>query len=185
MQQHNITVMDATTIKDALRSGDPQLLNKLNVDEVELILPVPQTIKGEDGVIKEVTKETEGVTKETEGVSNGVSNELQEVSNRLSNGLSNAPDGLSNESQSVSQRVSNRLSNAPNGLSNENHFNLSNTALDIIELIVADNQINRKALAEQLNISTTAVQKHINKLKSLGFLMRVGSPNNGYWKILK
>ena len=136
--------------------GEPQLLNKLNVDEVELVLPVPQTIQDADGVIKEVAKETYG------------------LSNELSNRLSNESQVVSKGNEGLSNR-----------LSNDNQENISETAIEIYKMIVANNKTNRKDLAKRLGISTTAVQKHIKRLKSLGYLMRVGSPNNGYWKILK
>lgn len=34
-----------------------------------------------------------------------------------------------------------------------------------------------------LNISTTAVENYIAKLKELGILHRIGARKNGYWKI--
>ena len=84
--------MDATTIKNALHKGEAQLLNKLNLDEVELILPVPIPIENEpDGVTKEpeglsngVIKEPEGVIKEPKGLSNGVIKEQEGVIKEIS-----------------------------------------------------------------------------------------------------
>ena len=51
-------------------------------------------------------------------------------------------------------------------------------------MIVSDNHINRKVLAEKTGISTTAVQKHLNKLKDLGVLKRIGSAKYGHWVIV-
>ncbi len=150
--------MDAITIKKALHKGEPQLVNKLNLDEVELILPVPQIINDEtDGVIKE----TEGVTNN----SNGVSNNSQGVSN----GLSNTSEGVSNNSEGVSNKLSEMLSNGTKW---------------IYECIKDNPTINRKEISFKTGISLKNIQKHINKLKSLGILERVGTPNNGYWKII-
>lgn len=44
--------------------------------------------------------------------------------------------------------------------------------------------ISRKEMADSIGISTTSVQKHINKLKALGVLKRVDSARNGHWKFL-
>ena len=115
--------------------GEPQLLNKLDVDEVELILPVP-------------SPKSSNV-----GLSNELSIEL--------------PEGLS-------IRLSKELSKG-----------LSETAATIFKLIYADNYITRGDMAEKIGISVTAVQKHINKLKSLRFIERDGSTGHGNWKIVE
>ena len=95
--------------------GEPQLLNKLDVDEVELVLPVPS--------VKSSTTE-------------------------LSKGL-------------------------------------SETAANIYKMIYADNYITRSDIANRIGISVTAVQKHINKLKSLKFLDRDGSTGHGSWIVIE
>ena len=111
--------------------GKPQLLNKLDVDEVELVLPVPLVKPGKT-----------------------------ELSDELSIEL---PEGLSI-----------RLSKG-----------LSETAVTIFKLIYADNYITRGDIAKKVNISVTAVQKHINKLKSLRFIERDGSAGHGKWKVIE
>lgn len=117
--------------------GEPQLLNKLDVDEVELVLPVPST--------KAVTT-------------------ADELSKGLTDGL---PKGLS-------KRLSEELSKG-----------LSETAAKIIKLIYLDNYISRETLAEKTGISVTSVQNHVNKLKSMGILKRIGSAKNGHWEVVK
>ena len=111
--------------------GEPQLLNKLDVDEVELVLPVPS------------------VKSRTTELSNGLSIEL------------------------------------PEGLSKELSKGLSETAATIFKLIYADNYITRGDIAKKVNISVTAVQKHINKLKSLRFIDRDGSTGHGNWRVIE
>ena len=98
--------------------GEPQLLNKLDVDEVELVLPVPS------------------ITGVSDGVSNGV----------------------------------------PNGV--------SDSAKVIFAHIKENPNISRNELANLTGISLKNIQKHINKLKELGFIRRVGSPRLGYWEIV-
>lgn len=117
--------------------GEPQLLNKLDVDEVELVLPVPS--------IKSVAA-------------------TNELSKRLPDGL---PKGLS-------KRLSDELSKG-----------LSETAAKILKLIYLDNYISRETLAEKTGISVTSVQNHVNKLKSMGILKRIGSAKSGHWEVVK
>ena len=110
--------------------GEPQLLNKLDVDEVELVMPVPSPKSSNIGL------------------SNELSIELPEgLSIRLSKGL-------------------------------------SETAAIIIKMIYADKYITRGEIAKRIGISVTAVQKHVNKLKSIKFLDRDGSSSHGHWIII-
>ncbi len=53
----------------------------------------------------------------------------------------------------------------------------------ITALIKRNTQITIKELAEQLQLSTRAVEKNIAKLKSDGKLERIGPSNGGHWKI--
>ena len=102
---------------------NPGLLNKLDVDEVELILPVPSPKSNSTGV--------------SEGVSNRV----------------------------------------PNGV--------SDTAKAIYSHIQADPNISRNELVNLTGISLKNVQKHINRLKELGLIRRIGSTRLGYWEIIE
>ena len=86
------------------------------------------------------------------------------LSNELSIGL---PDGLS-------IRLSKELSKG-----------LSETAATIYKLIYADNYITRGNIAKKVGISVTAVQKHVNKLKSIRLLDREGSASHGHWVIIE
>ncbi len=99
--------------------GEPQLLNKLDVDEVELILPVPSSKFNSAGV--------------SDGVPNGV----------------------------------------------------SDTAKAIYSHIKANPNISRNELTNLTGISLKNVQKHINRLKELGLIRRVGSTRLGYWEIIE
>lgn len=44
--------------------------------------------------------------------------------------------------------------------------------------------ISRNELANLTGISLKNIQKHINKLKELGLIRRIGSPRLGYWEIV-
>lgn len=54
----------------------------------------------------------------------------------------------------------------------------------IIELIRGDSQITIDKLAEELNISTTAIENNIKKLRQKKVLKRIGY-KGGYWEILE
>ena len=77
-------------------------------------------------------------------------------------------------STGVSEGVSNRV---PNGV--------SDTAKAIYSHIQADPNISRNELVNLTGISLKNVQKHINRLKELGLIRRIGSTRFGYWEIIE
>lgn len=87
--------------------------------------------------------------------------------------------GLPNElSIELPERLSIRLSK-------ELSKGLSETAATIFRLIYADNYITRGDIAKKVGVSVTAVQKHVNKLKSIRLLDREGSASHGHWIIIE
>lgn len=54
----------------------------------------------------------------------------------------------------------------------------------ILELIKKDPTISRQELAAKLGINPSAVQKHLQKLKTEGLLKRMGPDKGGYWQIV-
>lgn len=54
----------------------------------------------------------------------------------------------------------------------------------IIKFIKNNAQITIKELAEQLNISTRAVEKNLANLKTAGLIERIGGDKGGYWKFI-
>ena len=60
---------------------------------------------------------------------------------------------------------------------------LGETEKRILTLIAGNKFISIPAMAKNLNISTTAVEKHLKKLKSKGAIVRVGSARGGAWRI--
>jgi ATP-dependent DNA helicase RecG len=59
---------------------------------------------------------------------------------------------------------------------------ISETQQLILSLIMDNNKISRREIAEKLRINESAIQKHVNKLKQLGIIERIGE-TRGYWKI--
>ena len=61
--------------------------------------------------------------------------------------------------------------------------NLRKTSQKIAEEIKNNSNITLDELSNKLNLSRTAVKKHLSKLKAKGLLERVGAAKGGYWKI--
>jgi ATP-dependent DNA helicase RecG len=57
------------------------------------------------------------------------------------------------------------------------------TVDNILELINNDSSISISNISKELNISRSAIQKHIENLKTKGIIERVGTDKGGYWKI--
>ena len=62
-------------------------------------------------------------------------------------------------------------------------YELTDTQKRIVELLRSDKQLSAKKIAEQLGLGSRSIEKNIKKLKTLGFLVRHGSPKNGYWEV--
>lgn len=54
----------------------------------------------------------------------------------------------------------------------------------ILQLIKDNPNITRKVLVQVVGISSSAVQKHINRLKAEGVIIRHGGDRGGYWEIV-
>ena len=54
----------------------------------------------------------------------------------------------------------------------------------ILNLMKENNKITIKELAEKIGISTRAIEKNIENLKSDNKLKRAGSDKGGYWEII-
>jgi ATP-dependent DNA helicase RecG len=54
-----------------------------------------------------------------------------------------------------------------------------------LSLIKENPAISRKEISVKLNINPSAVQKHIQRLKSEGIIKRIGGDRGGYWEIIK
>lgn len=62
---------------------------------------------------------------------------------------------------------------------------MGETQQNIIKLKRSNQKIAITALASELGISTTAIEKHIKKLKEQNIIQRIGSAKGGHWEILK
>jgi ATP-dependent DNA helicase RecG len=60
---------------------------------------------------------------------------------------------------------------------------LTDIQYKIINLIKDNPKISRKEMAEKLGINTSAIQKHIDKLKQADVIKRKGADFGGYWII--
>ena len=57
--------------------------------------------------------------------------------------------------------------------------------LKIIALILIDKNFTTKKISEILELSTTAVENNIRKLKEKQLIKRIGPDKGGYWKVIK
>lgn len=55
----------------------------------------------------------------------------------------------------------------------------------ILKLIQANPSISRSELSKKLNIQPSAVQKHIEKLKCLEIIKRIGLHKSGHWEVIE
>jgi ATP-dependent DNA helicase RecG len=60
----------------------------------------------------------------------------------------------------------------------------SEKVVRLFNLIVEKPDITRKELSEVLQINSSAVQKHLEKLKKEGVISREGSDKKGFWKVI-
>ena len=72
----------------------------------------------------------------------------------------------------------------PEWLSERLPKGLSKTTISVCVMMYSNRYISRKEMADSIGISTTSVQKHINKLKALGVIKRVDSARNGHWEFV-
>ena len=54
---------------------------------------------------------------------------------------------------------------------------------EVLELIRENQKITRGELSDKLGINPSAIQRHIQKLKTDGIIERIGGDKGGYWKI--
>lgn len=59
------------------------------------------------------------------------------------------------------------------------------TRAKIVDAMRNNPEISRQELSNLLNISPSAIQRHINFLKETGVILRLGSDKKGLWKVLK
>lgn len=52
------------------------------------------------------------------------------------------------------------------------------------DLLLADRNLSAAKIAEQFGLANRSIEKNIKKLREEDFLVRHGSPKNGYWEVL-
>lgn len=60
---------------------------------------------------------------------------------------------------------------------------ISEKQAEVLKYIIENPRISRGKLSEKLGINPSAVQKHIDKLKTEGIIRRIGK-TTGYWEII-
>ncbi|PIP36692.1 MAG: hypothetical protein COS92_05095 [Desulfobacterales bacterium CG07_land_8_20_14_0_80_52_14] len=62
---------------------------------------------------------------------------------------------------------------------------LTESQKKILMLVARNPSVSKKAMAQSLGISTTAIDKNLAKLKAKGVLRRVGPAKGGHWDIVQ
>ena len=62
---------------------------------------------------------------------------------------------------------------------------LSETQLKLLHLIIGNKHISKKAMAQQIGKSTTTIDNHIEALKKMNIIQRIGGRKTGYWQIIE
>ena len=57
------------------------------------------------------------------------------------------------------------------------------TMAEVLRLIKENPQITRKVLSQTIGVASSAIQKHINRLKAEGVIRRVGGDYGGHWEV--
>ena len=78
----------------------------------------------------------------------------------------------------------NEMKSSPSELGERLGERLGDTQKNIVLLMQNNPKISITALASELGISTTAVEKHIKKLKEQSVLKRIGAAKGGHWEIV-
>ena len=60
---------------------------------------------------------------------------------------------------------------------------MNETQKEILRLIKNDNKISAASIAEELRLSSRAIEKNIQGLRKDGILIRRGAARGGYWEI--
>jgi len=71
----------------------------------------------------------------------------------------------------------------PKKLGDKLGVKLGENEVKILKLMEDNKHITTKELSEYINISTTAVDNNISKLKKKGILERIGAARGGHWEI--
>jgi ATP-dependent DNA helicase RecG len=56
---------------------------------------------------------------------------------------------------------------------------------NIVKLIIDNPRISKREMAEQIGISSTAIDNNLTKLKDKNSSRRVGSDKTGHWEIIE
>lgn len=70
-------------------------------------------------------------------------------------------------------------------MNGKNNMKLTTKQQEILNNIKMNPYIIRKEISEEIKISITSVSNNLKKLVEKGYVERIGSDKNGYWKTLK
>lgn len=110
-----------------------------------------------------------------------ISETLKVEKDRMEEGYGRAPDHLFT-SKTLKSSVKSSLLSSDNS-SVKGRYSGVSTKNMVLKLLNEQPDWSAARVAEVLNISSRAVEKHISKLKEHGLLVRKGSARGGYWRV--
>ena len=140
--------------------GEPKLENKIDLDEVELDLP-----------LKKITRDNSDESKEKSHLDEEKSNEKSREK--------------SNEKGREKNNEKGREESNEKGREKSNEKGKEKSKEKIISIIRDNPKVTQFELSNILNVSEKAIEKHIKKLRENGIIRRVGPDKGGYWEIIK
>lgn len=60
---------------------------------------------------------------------------------------------------------------------------VNQTQQKILDMIQENPKITQNAMAEKLNITSSAVKKSMKEIVNVGILVRIGTNKGGYWEV--
>lgn len=72
-------------------------------------------------------------------------------------------------------------------MKNKEKYNevLNDTQIKMLNILVNNPRISQKELMDEIKLSRPAITKNLKKLKDKGFIERLGSDRNGFYKVIK
>ena len=91
---------------------------------------------------------------------------------------------VTNENESIGEASEKHRRSIRDASGIERRTELNDTQQKIMNLLSEDDQLSAVKLAEKIGVASRNIENNIKKLKEYGFLIRHGSPKNGYWEVI-
>ena len=134
----------------------PELKNKIDLDEVELVLPVDRV---EESSEKSTLKNSEEST------------------------LKSIEESMQKNTESMQKSTLKSMQKST--LKSTQKSTLKGTQKNIVEIIMQNPNVTIPQVAKQLNLNPRGIARHFKVLQDKGIIRRVGPDKGGHWEIIK